>query len=290
MPDTRGTKTIESPAASLSKPPKTSNPGSATLADLSSTLKDMCRQMKEMSEKQSNFESQLATSINSVGDIIDKKIDLLRDDLHNEFSGRIHQNEVDISELQDKNVALEETCASLIAQVEKLRGDSIRHEDRYNELSDQVEFQQKEADLVVRGIPAVRNEICVMYFQKIAAAIGFTPAVQPTIDAFRLGRKKPGAVFDPPVLFRFRDKYTKSEFFQKYLGKLDLKLSDIGFIGDGRVYVAESLTSRRQKIFQEALKMKKDKKIASVKSSFGAIQIKRAEKDAFVPVRRLSDL
>jgi len=101
--------------------------------------------------------------------------------------------------------------------------------------------------LIVRGIPAVRGEKCVIYYQKIASAIGFTPDVLQSIDAFRLGRKKAGAAVDPPVLFRFRDKYTKSAFFQNYLGKLDLRLSNIGFSGDGRIYIAESLTLRQQK-------------------------------------------
>jgi len=109
-------------------------------------------------------------------------------------------------------------------------------------------------------------------------------------NAFRLGKKRPGATLDPPLLLRFRDKYVKFNFFRKYLGKLDLKLSDIGFQGDGRVYISESLTSRRQKVFNEALKMKKMKQIVAVKSSFGTIKIKRTENDTFVPVRCLSDL
>jgi len=99
--------------------------------------------MREMTEKQSNFESQLASSISSVGDYIDKKIDSLRNDLQREFGESSGLTQI------SQNYVKKITCASLAAQIDELCGLSSQHEDRYNDLADQMEFQQKEYDLVV---------------------------------------------------------------------------------------------------------------------------------------------
>jgi hypothetical protein len=71
---------------------------------------------------------------------------------------------------------------------------------------------------------------------------------------------------------------------------LTLNLSDIGFDLNTRIYMAENLTVAKQKILQEALKMKREGALSSVKSKFGAIRIQRNKDANEVKIHRLSDL
>jgi len=144
MPDTRTTKSTESPAPTgnklINKFVKANNSVAPTLADFTTTIKELCQQVKQMADKQSDFETKLTSTINLVGDSIDQQISSLCDDLRSEFSVRIHKNEEDIWDLQEKNQQLTATCAALTSQLKELRNDSSRHDEQFSELSDQIEW------------------------------------------------------------------------------------------------------------------------------------------------------
>jgi hypothetical protein len=187
---------------------------------------------------------------------IDDNIEMLRADLNRDLLDKRQHNENNIDANANKIFGLE---------------------NEIDDLQDKVEADSKAADIIVRGVPYVTGENYRLLYSKIsaAAAIGFCPAVLPRVEAFRLGRKKPGSKFDPAIILKFPSKADKSGLFKCYLYKLDLNLTDIGFEVIRRVHLAENLTSSNQKIYSEAQALRKDGKIHKVRSKFGNIYIER---------------
>jgi hypothetical protein len=95
----------------------------------------------------------------------------------------------------------------------------------------------------------------------------------------------------PPILIKFMNKMDKSDFYNKYFKHLNLKLSDLGFeSSEKRIYISENLTKSCQAIFVEAMKLKKEGKISTVKTSFGAVFVKKVEGDNWMQIKELSNL
>jgi prefoldin subunit 5 len=300
------TKRSDSPSGA-SKPQ--SDAPKVSLLDINSAILSLTTKINDISENQKSLNVKIDSSVDQltatqlslgrkiddvtdrVHGIIDERFECLRSDLLGEFSRRIDHNEQEVIDLKARNAELQETCASLSNRIEELSQQATEAASVRADLADKLEFNEKETDIIVRGIPMVeRRENCKILYERIAVAIGYPTEMIPKADAFRLGRKKAGARNDPPILLRFSNRFEKSDFFKKYLGKLTLNLSDIGFDLNTRIYMAENLTVAKQKILQEALKMKREGALSSVKSKFGAIRIQRNKDANEVQIHRLSDL
>jgi hypothetical protein len=67
-------------------------------------------------------------------------------------------------------------------------------------LKNSLEHQDKSSDLIIKGIPQLPNEKCFDIYKRISIAIGYDAEAFSRADIFRLGKKKPGAKFDPLIL------------------------------------------------------------------------------------------
>jgi hypothetical protein len=227
--------------------------------------------MSSMNDNQKLMNKKLDEKVELLNKNIDDNIEMLRADLNRDLLDKRQHNENNIDANANKIFGLE---------------------NEIDDLQDKVEADSKAADIIVRGVPYVTGENYRLLYSKIsaAAAIGFCPAVLPRVEAFRLGRKKPGSKFDPAIILKFPSKADKSGLFKCYLYKLDLNLTDIGFEVIRRVHLAENLTSRNQKIYSEAQALRKDGKIHKVRSKFGNIYIERKEGENPAIIRKLSEL
>jgi hypothetical protein len=79
-------------------------------------------------------------------------------------------------------------------------------------------------------------------------------------------------------------------FFDKYFEHKNFKLVDVGIAADQRIYINENLTPFNQKIYVEAMRIKKENKIASVSTHHGIVNVKKEQRDKFVPIRDLTEL
>jgi hypothetical protein len=140
-----------------------------------------------------------------------------------------------------------------------------------NKLENLIEASSKANDLIVKGIPILSNEKPLIMYQKIAACLGMVPEQVPPVEAFRLGRKKIDAEYDPPVLFNFLNKINRS-FFNLLI---NLKISDVGINADQRIYISENLTKFNQENFDRAMRLKKEGKIFLVSTFHGDYSIKQ---------------
>lgn len=182
----------------------------------------------------------------------------------------------------------------IAANEENTFGNSARIdgvEARMDFMEDRLEMNEKATDLVVRGVPVFAKEDVVSHYRAIAAAIGYDADRVPQADVFRLGRKLPNSKQDPPILVKFMNKLDKSVFFRNYFSNMDkVKLTLLGFSAPSRIFITENLSRRSQKIYSEALAMKKAGKLDGVHSYFGTVQVKPKNANRSVPIRNLEDL
>jgi hypothetical protein len=215
------------------------------------------------------LDDNVATLNRSMEDKIEKLRTDLKCDLKAEFLPKIEANRDNIASNTSRINQLE-------AEVEQMRNN--------------LEMSEKSNDLIIKGIPTVSNEVLQTYYRKIAVAIGFEPNDIPRADIFRLGRKRINSEFDPPILLKFTNKLDKTLFHNLYFAKLDLNLTILGFEVQKRIFISENLSKKNQKIFSEAMKMKRDKKIASVNTHFGTVSITKKAGDHKIEINELAEL
>jgi hypothetical protein len=282
------------PSPSVTAPKITLFDINASLMAMTGKISDLTLNQTALSAKVDNINHSLNDKLESMpqqfNDIIDAKLDGLRTDLHNELSHHLSFQDGKIAALETANSELRDNCRSLSERIQVLARESAESTSACAVLTDRLDLAERESDIIVRGVPQVPGENCRTIYERIALAIGLSVDSTPVATAFRLGIRRPGFRADPPILVRFPNRFTKEEFFKMYLRKLTLNLKDIGFDLDTRIFLAESLTATRQKILQEALKLKREKKLFSVKSKGGAILVQRDENARVIEIRRLADL
>jgi hypothetical protein len=190
-------------------------------------------------------------------------------ELRGDLLTKVQQNETNIA----SNTSEIEVLKTTVANLENLH-----------------EMKDRANDLIVKGIPVMSNEKPPQIYHKIALAIGYVANLVPSAEVFRMGKKKPGANYEPPILLRFCNKFERGSFYQKYFSHGQLKLSDVGFNVDQRIYMSENLSKLNQPIFAEAMRLKKEKKLFSVSTFHGITYVKPKQGDNSVPVKTLSEL
>jgi hypothetical protein len=242
--------------------PETRNDLATSLAGINSKLATLTTEQSSLSKK---FDDKTAELMESM----DAKINKLKTDITTELTGKIEGNTVKIEENTERLDDLER---------------------KYEELENDLEFVERSADLIVRGIPLTKDEKLDNYFRDIAKAIDPQQTTLPRVRIFRMGRKKPGSKTDPPILIRFASRIDRSEFFHAYLQNTNLKLSDIGFSVDTRIFLSDNLTTMNRRIFQAAMKLKADGKIFSAKTISGKVYIRKMEADLPIRISHISEL
>jgi hypothetical protein len=226
--------------------------------------------MAKMEEKMNNkFADQITTMNNSFDVKIGVLRENLRSDLKDEMMPKILQNESKINVNAVKICELESKILSL---------------------EDSLEHQDKSTDLIIKGIPLLPNEKCFDIYKRISIAIGYGADDIPRADIFRLGKKKPGARFDPPIIVKFTNKLDKFAYFGKYFAKKDLKLTDIGFQVGSRIFINENLTKLNQQLYGEAMRLRKNGKLYSVSTTNGHVSVKQQQGASSIPIKELFDL
>jgi hypothetical protein len=247
------------------------------------------KETREMRELRSNGTDPATCAILARLDQLDKKMNDQSISLVKTFDDKVDQLRLDLkadlkNELLPRIAQNEANTAENTSRINDL-------ENKLLHMENQMEMSIKSCDLIVRGVPVLAREDLVNYYHRIAAEIGCNTESFPRAEVFRLGRKLPNSKHDPPILIKFTNKLDKSLFFNNYLANFNkLTVNTLGFNTRSRIYISENLTKFNQRIHGEALKLKKDKKLHKVSSSFGYIYVKPKEKDPRVLINELSDL
>lgn len=166
----------------------------------------------------------------------------------------------------DLKVDLDSLSNNLYDSVQKVEEVQSFHDQRIAQLEDTIARMQRNAELVITGIPVVLNESCTEILSRIASAINCHVNLE-QVRAFRLNktglnpmkrRLRSGDNYVPVIMVKFPSTSDKNNFFGNYLAHKNLSLTDIGFTVPRRIFIKENLTPSNYKIFQACDNAKRD--------------------------------
>lgn len=158
----------------------------------------------------------------------------------------------------DWRADLDSLSNNLYDSVHKVEDVQSTHDKRIAQLEDTIARMQRNAELVITGIPVVLNESCGDIFTRIASVINCHVTTQ-QVRVFRLNKTGPNPLkrrlrnsdnHVPVIIVKFGSASDKGVVFGKYLAHKNLSLTDIGFKVPRRIYIKENLTPSNYKIFQ----------------------------------------
>jgi len=229
------------------------------------TSNDVMDILLELRGMISHLDEKFSTKV----DALSASVDAIRQEIKEEVVTRIDKNETAIAAHGERLVEVEEAI---------------------DELRNETEAASKATDLIVKGIPMLPRENVVNIYLQIAATIGYRNEDVPTADIFRLGKKKDGAKFDPPLLMRFTTVHAKNSFHRQYFRHSSLNLQDIGLSANQRIFITENLTKKHQEFYAAAMKLRREKQLYSVSTSRGVVMIRRNPGERPTPVNSLNSL
>lgn len=154
--------------------------------------------------------------------------------------------------------------------------------ERVNEISHDIGGLEKRNELIVSGIPYLKDENLTAYFSDMWKYVGLHVNSTPSVDVRRL---RPTNQNDGLIVVQFALQNNRDDFYSSYLRKRDLKLCHLGIDSPRRIYVNENLTVAARKLKASALRLKKAGKISSVYTKQGTVMVRRSADQLPVPVR-----
>lgn len=195
----------------------------------------------------------------------------------------------EIGKLNEKYVKLDDRVQKLETLADKIEHKQSEITDLRNEMyamkanQQKFENQQVACDLRINGIPYDNGENLYQIFANICDTINISI---PTIKAmYRMNNiRNQNSAADPVIIVNLTTPSDKN-FVLKNIARFrksnnsKLILTHAGFDSNKPFYVNENLTSHNYKIFQNALKLKRQKHLESVFSLRGFVYVKRTGTD-----------
>lgn len=144
---------------------------------------------------------------------------------------------------------------------------------RVDEISQSIGSLENRNELIVSGIPYLKDENLTAYFGAMWKQVGLPECTIPSVDLRRLSTRSQG---DGLIVMQFALKNNRDDFYSRYLQKRDLKLCHLGIDSPRRIYVNENLTITARRIKAAALRLKKAGKLSSVYTKQGTVIVKRS--------------
>lgn len=132
-------------------------------------------------------------------------------------------------------------------------------------------------DVIVTGIPYLQNENFLEIFGNICNSIGFSCSAAEVNNIYRLKSN----TNNKPIIIKFVTNYARSGFMRSYFKYKSLSLNDIGLDSPNRIYINSCLTMENQKIFKDAIGLKKKGTLAKVTTRNGFVWV--AKTNEFPP-------
>lgn len=190
----------------------------------------------------------------------------------------------DMSKLTDRLINLTdrvENVETVANKIDAMKNDIELMKTEINDLKIQKLKQdnmQVACDLRINGIPSEDGENLYQMFDSLCETINInTPQVR---SIYRIKNVRDNRnISDAAILVNLRSPYDKN-FILKNIAlfrksnKCSLQLRHIGFDSGKPFYVNENLTSYNYKIFQNAMKLKRHKRIESVFTNRGLIYVR----------------
>lgn len=213
------------------------------------------------------------------------KIDCALKQSNQRIENKIDNCLAKINEVEAKLATLKAECTTGL-QTMSVAVDDVRCE--LNATNEFVGRLERSSDLIISAVPYVSNENLKCTFEKIATTIGLDKA--PLVDLKRMARTPIKAGDSPAIICQFALRSERDAFYRKYLLQRNLNLSHIGFESENRIFMNENLTVLARSIRNEALKLKRLRKIHQVFTRDGVVYVKPSLTTAAVACHSVAEL
>lgn len=243
----------------------------------------------------------LAEQLNNT---IEKKLNDYKEELLNEIDKRFISLQTDLHALNERLTLLETTTISAIKKsVHKLESDTLEFKSMKSEMLELKRKLNKQDNATIagcvriRGVPYKDDEDLYSIFNKLCKSLNVsTPQVD---NIYRLTNIYKDnlryAPRDDVIIVKMHAPYEKNYLLKtiakyRHDNKSTLCLKHVGFDSMKPIYINENLTPDNHKIFQEALKLKKEKCLKSVYTQRGLVYVKKNDSDDPVYVEFFDEL
>lgn len=144
---------------------------------------------------------------------------------------------------------------------------------RVDEISREIGGLKNRNELIVGGIPYLKDENLALYFSAMWKQVGLPENSLPSVD---IRRMKSSTKNDSLIIIQFALRNNRDDFYSSYLRQHDLQLCHLGIDSPRRIYINENLTVESQRIKAAALRLKKAGKLSSVFTKLGTVYVKRS--------------
>ncbi|RZF35706.1 hypothetical protein LSTR_LSTR009574 [Laodelphax striatellus] len=201
---------------------------------------------------------------------------------------RCHMDVADILQklkVQEKqlNICLEK-IESQALQILKLKEDN---ESLHRSLSDLQQYSRTNC-IEIHNYPVVPNENIVEVVKEIGKALDYPISEQQIDNCHRLPTRKTN--IPPPIIVKLVRKIDKDGLLNKRRIKRDFSTRHLGLSSDCPIYMNESLSEERRKVFAAVRKMKTDKGFKYLWIRNGRILVRKTEGQPVIVLEHLTDI
>lgn len=207
----------------------------------------------------------------------------------------------------DLKAEIQKLALSVNDKFVKVHNDLELVRQRCDTLADLSMRQDRKKELIVRNIPVLKDENVTTIAKTICSVIGFqspygTPiairlrGAMETAKAPRITRSqsltdkyKEKAIQCPSIILKFATDWDAKVFMDRYYLKASLRLSDVGFTSEERVYISENLTPHNFAIFRLAREMKRAGTVIKARVRDGIVSVQFSGGN-FIQINNVRDL
>lgn len=240
------------------------------------------------------FESQLTEGSLTLEDVMKKVMEILQNNkdieqnVNKSYEALSDKLEENTQVIKEQTASLErclKTIDGLAAENNKLKEKILNLETRL----DDVEQYSRRNTLEIYGIPQTANEDVVTVVKEVGKALnmGITNTM---IDAcHRMGKVKPDSP-PPGIIVKFVRRIDMEEMLNKKRVKKELSTRHMNLGTDFPIYINESLSPSRRRLFAAARIIKKDKHFKYLWTRGGNIFLRKEDSAPVVKVTCQADL
>lgn len=236
------------------------------------TLSDIIVLLNNISQKQDKMEKEIKRMERDLGKSIDYGHETL-DSLSKRFD-----------EQCEKITACFGAMEIVTAELNAVKKENAELRDRMEEL----EQYSRSNMLEVNGIPQTINENLTDIICKMSNALGHQISEKEIDICHRMKSRKEGQT--PPIVVRFVRRMDRNEIIQRRKVKRDFSTRDMGQSLDSRVYINESLSLSRRKVFATARELYKKNKIKYIWVKNGKILARKEDGAPAIELKNLGDV
>lgn len=243
------------------------NQNSSLHTQLIEQRKEFLDTIKESNAKSDELKQQIVDSHVCLKQEMTQLMETFKSDVKSEFDAINNKIIASNEQLQAKTDDITNTVSLLDARVTSIENDF----DRLPHMN----------ELKLIGIPASMNENLLVFFNSIAAIVGYdtsNPMFIPTMSRM-MTRNKDNNTLTPTavIILKFTAIHMKESFYNLYLRLLPnrkITTKDLGLPNETRIIFGENLTKHNMDIFVAASNSKRENKLQQVYTVNGLVNVK----------------